>query len=89
MMFQGSNQVAAQYYRRGEPRRPRLLPLPGDRPGQYGQDYMDAPTDGFMLSKKAKNQDAAKALLEYIGTGEAEALVPQDRPVGRRPAPTA
>ena len=34
---------------------------------------MDAPTDGFMLTKKAKNPDAAKAVLEYIGTADAEA----------------
>jgi multiple sugar transport system substrate-binding protein len=33
---------------------------------------MDAPTDGFMLPKKAKHQDAAKAVLEYIGTSQAE-----------------
>lgn len=34
---------------------------------------MDAPADGFMLSSKAKNPAAAKAVLEYIGTGAAEA----------------
>jgi multiple sugar transport system substrate-binding protein len=39
----------------------------------YGTDYMDAPTDGFMLPKKAKNADAAKAVLGYIGTPDAEA----------------
>ena len=39
---------------------------------QYGQDYMDAPADGFMMPKKGKNKDGAKAVLEYIGTGEAE-----------------
>jgi multiple sugar transport system substrate-binding protein len=33
---------------------------------------MDAPTDGFMLPKKAKNPEAAKAVLEYIGSAEAE-----------------
>ncbi len=33
---------------------------------------MDAPTDGFMLPKKGKNTAAAKAVLEYIGTGDAE-----------------
>ena len=30
------------------------------------------PTDGFMLPKKGKNPDAAKTVLEYIGTGDAE-----------------
>lgn len=39
-----------------------------------GQDSIDAPIDGFMMSKKVKNKDAATALLEYIGTPEAEAL---------------
>jgi multiple sugar transport system substrate-binding protein len=34
---------------------------------------MDAPTDGFMMPKKGKNKDAAKAVLKYIGTGGAEA----------------
>jgi len=38
------------------------------------QDSIDAPIDGFMMSKKVKNKAAATALLEYIGTAEAEAL---------------
>jgi multiple sugar transport system substrate-binding protein len=38
------------------------------------QDSIDAPIDGFMMSKKVKNKDGATALLEYIGTPEAEAL---------------
>jgi multiple sugar transport system substrate-binding protein len=33
---------------------------------------MDAPTDGFMLPKKAKNVDAAKEVLKYLGTADAE-----------------
>ncbi len=71
MMFQGSNQVAANY----SPSNLTDLdffPFPAIDP-QWGQDYMDAPTDGFMLSKKAKNPEAAKKVLEYIGTGAAEA----------------
>ena len=71
MMFQGSNQVAANY----------AASNLGDLDffhypeinSQWGQDYMDAPTDGFMLPKKAKNKDAAKSVLKYLGTGEAEA----------------
>ncbi len=70
MMFQGSNQVAANY----------AASNLGDLDffqypeinSEFGQDYMDAPTDGFMLPKKAKNKDAAKQVLEYIGTGDAE-----------------
>ncbi len=70
MMFQGSNQVAANYA-------PANLadldffPYPEINP-EHGQDYMDAPTDGFMLPKKAKNKDAAKKVLEYLGTADAE-----------------
>ncbi|MDX3645854.1 ABC transporter substrate-binding protein [Streptomyces sp. MB09-02B] len=38
----------------------------------YGQDTVEAPTDGFMLSKAPKNKQAAFKLLEYLGTAEAE-----------------
>jgi multiple sugar transport system substrate-binding protein len=70
MMFQGSNQVAANYA-------PANLadldffvyPVIND---QFGTDFMDAPTDGFMLPKKAKNPGPAKGVLEYIGTADAE-----------------
>jgi multiple sugar transport system substrate-binding protein len=44
------------------------------------QDSIDAPIDGFMMSKKVKNKDAATALLEYIGTPEAEALYGKSDP---------
>ncbi|WNI19878.1 extracellular solute-binding protein [Streptomyces sp. ITFR-21] len=72
MMFQGTNQVAAQYVSdKADLDDLDFFTFPAINP-QWGQDYMDAPTDGFMLSKKARNTDAAKALLEYIGTGPAE-----------------
>jgi multiple sugar transport system substrate-binding protein len=70
MMFQGSNQVAANYD-------PKNLPdldffvFPTINP-QWGTDFMDAPTDGFILPKKGKNQAAGKKVLEYIGTPQAE-----------------
>jgi multiple sugar transport system substrate-binding protein len=71
MMFQGSNQVAANYSKAN------LADLDffvyPTINTQFGTDYMDAPTDGFMLPKKAKNASAAKAVLEYIGTPDAEA----------------
>ncbi|MFF7331994.1 ABC transporter substrate-binding protein [Streptomyces sp. NPDC090306] len=73
MMFQGTNQVAAQFVSdKADLDDLDFFPFPAINP-KWGQDYMDAPTDGFMLSKKAKNPAAAKALLEYIGTGAAEA----------------
>jgi multiple sugar transport system substrate-binding protein len=73
MMFQGTNQVAAQYVTdKADLADLDFFTFPTIN-AQWGQDYMDAPTDGFMLSKKAKNVDAAKAVLKYIGTGAAEA----------------
>jgi multiple sugar transport system substrate-binding protein len=72
MLFQGTNQVAAQYVTdKANLDDLDFFTFPTINP-TYGQDYMDAPTDGFMLSQKAKNVDAAKAILEYIGTGQAE-----------------
>jgi len=50
-----------------------FFPYPEIDPAN-GQDSIDAPIDGFMMSKKVKNKDAATALLEFIGTPEAEAL---------------
>jgi multiple sugar transport system substrate-binding protein len=38
----------------------------------HGQDSIDAPIDGFLMSKKAKNTDAAKQLLKYLGSAQAE-----------------
>ena len=34
----------------------------------FGQDSIDAPIDGFMLSKAPKNVDGAKQLLQYQDT---------------------
>jgi multiple sugar transport system substrate-binding protein len=70
MMFQGSNQVAANYNAKNLPDLD-FFPYPVINES-FGQDYMDAPTDGFMLPKNAKNQDAAKAVLKYLGTADAE-----------------
>jgi multiple sugar transport system substrate-binding protein len=38
---------------------------------KYDQDSVEAPIDGFMMSKKPKNPEAAKALLAYLGSAEA------------------
>ncbi|MFF1438366.1 ABC transporter substrate-binding protein [Streptomyces sp. NPDC058295] len=40
----------------------------------YGQDTVEAPTDGFMLSKAPKSKASAVKLLQYLGTPEAEAI---------------
>jgi multiple sugar transport system substrate-binding protein len=37
----------------------------------HGQDSLDAPIDGFLMSKKAKNTDEAKQLLRYLGSAAA------------------
>ena len=50
-----------------------FFPYPAIDPAN-AQDSIDAPIDGFMMSKKVKNQAGATALLEYIGTAPAEAL---------------
>jgi multiple sugar transport system substrate-binding protein len=40
----------------------------------HGQDAVEAPTDGFMLSRRPKNEDGAKKLLEFLGGAHAEEL---------------
>ncbi|MEV7689676.1 ABC transporter substrate-binding protein [Streptomyces bungoensis] len=40
----------------------------------YGQDTVEAPTDGFMVSKSPKNHAGVVKLLEYLGTPEAEQI---------------
>jgi multiple sugar transport system substrate-binding protein len=73
MMFQGTNQVAANYVAdKKDLADLDFFPYPVINQ-TYAQDYMDAPTDGFCMSKSPKNADAARAVLEYIGTGDAEA----------------
>jgi len=37
-----------------------------------GQDSVEAPIDGFMISKKAKNVEGAKKLLTYLASAEAQ-----------------
>jgi multiple sugar transport system substrate-binding protein len=40
----------------------------------YGQDTVEAPTDGFMVSKSPKNKTGAFKLLEYLGAPTAEEI---------------
>jgi multiple sugar transport system substrate-binding protein len=40
----------------------------------HGTDAIDAPIDGYMMSKKPKNEAGAKALLTYLASAEAENL---------------
>ena len=39
---------------------------------EHGQDSVEAPIDGFMMAKKPKNEEGAKALLAYFGTAKAQ-----------------
>ncbi len=41
---------------------------------KFGQDSIDAPIDGFMMSKSPRNPEGAKALLEYLGSAEAAGI---------------
>jgi multiple sugar transport system substrate-binding protein len=38
---------------------------------KWGQDSIDAPIDGYMISKAPKNLDGAKKLVEFLGTAPA------------------
>ncbi|MET7443045.1 extracellular solute-binding protein, partial [Streptomyces sp. NPDC005568] len=40
----------------------------------HGQDAVEAPTDGFMLSRRPKNEDGAKKFLKFLGQARAEEL---------------
>lgn len=73
MMFQGTNQVAAQYVADKADLKTLDFFVYPEINAKWGQDYMDAPADGFCIAAKAKNVTASKKLLEYIGTGAAEA----------------
>jgi multiple sugar transport system substrate-binding protein len=48
-----------------------FFPFPEINP-EHAQDAVEAPIDGFMLSKDPKNEEAGKALLEYLGGAEAQ-----------------
>jgi multiple sugar transport system substrate-binding protein len=50
-----------------------FFPFPEIDPA-YGQDTVEAPTDGFMLSHKPKNSAGAKKFLEFLGSAQAEKL---------------
>ncbi len=73
MIFQGTNQVAAQYVSdHADLNDLDFFVYPEINP-KWGQDFMDAPMDGFAIAAKAQNVTAAEDVLEYIGTGAAEA----------------
>lgn len=50
-----------------------FFPFPEVDPA-HGQKTVEAPTDGFMLSRRPKNEEGAKKLLEFLATPRAENL---------------
>src|SRR5437868_7349924 len=48
-----------------------FFPYPSINP-KWGQDSLDAPIDGYLMSKHAKNVPQAKALLKFLGSAAAE-----------------
>jgi multiple sugar transport system substrate-binding protein len=47
-----------------------FFPFPAINP-RWGQDSIDAPIDGYMISKSPKNLDGAKKLVGFLGTAPA------------------
>ena len=72
MMFIGAGQAGQQFSAANLPDL-AFFPFPEIDP-QYGTDSIDAPMDGFMMSKSPKNKDAATAFLEFLGTAHAESI---------------
>jgi len=48
-----------------------FFPFPEINP-EHGQDSVEAPIEGFMLSKEGKDDKVAHELLKYFGSGEAQ-----------------
>lgn len=48
-----------------------FFPFPEINPA-YGQESVEAPIDGFMISKDPENLEAAKEMMAFMGTGEAQ-----------------
>jgi multiple sugar transport system substrate-binding protein len=72
MMFIGAGQAGQQFSQQNLPDL-QFFPFPQIN-SQYGTDSIDAPMDGFMMSKAPKNKEAATAFLEFLGTAKAESI---------------
>jgi multiple sugar transport system substrate-binding protein len=71
MMFQGAGQVGQQFSAENLADL-KFFPFPEIDSANPVDSGIDAPIDGFMMSKKPKNKDGAVKFLEYLGTAEAE-----------------
>ncbi len=71
MIFQGTDQVGPQVAKANLADLD-FFPFP-QIDSQYPTDSaIDAPIDGFLMSKKVKNRAAAVAFMEYLGSAQAE-----------------
>jgi multiple sugar transport system substrate-binding protein len=57
-----------------------FFPFPGLGTEFDAESAIDAPIDGFMLSKAPQNPEAAKAFLEFLSTGEAQNIFLESSP---------
>jgi multiple sugar transport system substrate-binding protein len=71
MMFQGAGQVGQQFSKSNLADL-KFFPFPQIDPTYPTDSGIDAPIDGFMMSKSPKNKDGATQFLEYLGTAAAE-----------------
>ena len=71
MMFQGAGQVGQQFSKENLADL-KFFPFPQIDPANPVNSGIDAPIDGFMMSKSPKNKDGAAKLLEFLGTAAAE-----------------
>jgi multiple sugar transport system substrate-binding protein len=72
MMFQGAGQVGQQFTAANLPDL-GFFPFPEITSAYPTDSGIDAPIDGFMMSKKPKNKAGAVKFLEFLGTAKAEA----------------
>jgi len=72
MMFQGAGQVGQQFTKANLADL-KFFAFPQIDPAYPTDSGIDAPIDGFMMSKSPKNKSGATKFLEYLGTAEAEA----------------
>ena len=71
LIFHGTDQVGPQLSKAGLAD-VDFFPFPQIDPAYPTDSAIDAPIDGFLMSKKVKNQAGAAAFLEYLGTAAAE-----------------
>ena len=53
---------------------------------EFGTDTIEAPIDGWMMAANPQNPEAAKELLYFIGTADAQEAYLAVNPMGKIPA---